>query len=165
MWTPSPQGPKEELCAGSENGLRATGAEIQGSWIPRVGSKSRGPEYQECDLECGKWAPDGYGRRASTGPSKAHLKRQGSQLPGYLGGRVGKTAGITWGRVEKKIVHVKPTVWIEDGNDMFRFTGYKAHSGGNAKDGLEGELEKINWSTFAQRGPLETQLDISSKHP
>lgn len=60
---------------------------------------------------------------------------------------------------------VTPAVWTEDGSHPFRFTGYKAHSGGNAKDKLEGELEKINWSTCAQRGPLETQLDISSKHP
>ena len=48
--------------------------------------------------------------------------------------------------------HVKATVWIEDGSPMFRFTGYKSHSGGNAKDELGRELEKSNWSTCAQRG-------------
>lgn len=32
---------------------------------------------------------------------------------------------------------MKPNVWIEDGSDIFRFIGYKAHSGGNAKDGLD----------------------------
>lgn len=35
---------------------------------------------------------------------------------------------------------MKPNVWIEDGSDIFRFIGYKAHSGGNAKDGLIGQL-------------------------
>lgn len=47
---------------------------------------------------------------------------------------------------------------------MFRFTGYKAHSGGSTKGALEGELGRINWSICAQKAPLKTQPNISNKH-
>lgn len=78
MWIPSAHGPKKEPCAGSEMG---SGPFEQ---------KSRGPEYPECDLECGKWRcllstagsalvsqNVGNGHQMGTGgPVEGHLKHR-----------------------------------------------------------------------------------------
>ena len=119
-WNPSPHGPKEEPCEGSENRLRAIWAEMQGFWIYRVWYKFRGPWYPECGLECGKWAPGGHWRRTRAGPSKAQNPRQGPQSPGCKSGKCWIGTTHVW--VEERAVHMKATVCLEHGSDMFWFT-------------------------------------------
>lgn len=47
------------------------------------------------------------------------------------------------------MVHVKASVCLEHGSNMFLFIGYEVHSGGRAKEGLESRLERIG--QFVQR--------------
>lgn len=47
------------------------------------------------------------------------------------------------------VVHVKASVCLKYGSNMFLFSGYKVHSGGRAKEGLESGLERIG--QFVQR--------------
>lgn len=73
-------------------------------------------------------------------------------MHGQKGGK--DWVGIIHGEVEERAVHVKETVNLEHGGNMFRFTG----SFGWQDKGVQSALDRINWSvcTQAQKEHLET---------